>query len=158
MQKPFGEGVAALAVGGELDFVDAKKFNRPVERHRFNRADEITRMGRQNFFFAGDERDLAGPFDADHTFIDFARQQPERQADHARRVPHHPLDGEMGFARVGRPEHRCDAGGTGLVSEGVNVHLLVGHIRGNCGARQVVSDLLSALSRWGRGSAARRGE
>ena len=122
MQQPFGERVAALAVGGELNFVDAEKFHRPVERHGLDRADEIARMGRQNLFFTRDERNLARPFDFHHALIDFARQQPQRQADHARRVAHHPLNREMGFARIGRPQHRSQAGRAGLVFEGVNVH------------------------------------
>ena len=44
--------------------------------------------------------------------VDLARQQPQRQADHAGRVSQHALDGEMGLAGVGRAEHGSDAGAT----------------------------------------------
>ena len=44
-----------------------------------------------------------------HLVVDLAREQPQRQPDHARGMRQHPLDGEVGLAGVGRPEHRGDA-------------------------------------------------
>ena len=40
--------------------------------------------------------------------IDLARQQAQRQADHAGLVGQHPLDGEMGLAGVGGAEDGGD--------------------------------------------------
>ena len=78
-----GEDVAALGVGAELDFVDGEKFDLAVERHRLDRADEIARPERHDLFFAGDQRDLGRAPGLDHAIVDFARKQPQRQADHA---------------------------------------------------------------------------
>jgi hypothetical protein len=40
--------------------------------------------------------------------INLARQQPQGQADHARRMAQHALDGEMGLTGIGRAEHGGD--------------------------------------------------
>ena len=61
MQQPVGEDVAALGVGAELDFVDREKLDLAVERHRLDRADEILRIGGDDLFLAGDERDAPRP-------------------------------------------------------------------------------------------------
>ena len=43
-----------------------------------------------------------------HAVIDFPGKQPQRQADHARALRQHALDGEMGLASIGRAENgRC---------------------------------------------------
>ena len=57
MQQPVGEDVAALGIGGELDLVDREEGDRPVERHRFDGADEIARLGRDDLLLAGDQGD-----------------------------------------------------------------------------------------------------
>ena len=105
-QQAIGEGVAAFPVGGELDFVDGQKFNRPVERHRLDGADEIAGCGRQYLFFAGDQSHMAGALHPGHAVIDLARQQTQGQTDHACLMRHHPFDGEMGLAGVCRAQHR----------------------------------------------------
>ena len=61
VQKAVGEDVAALGVGAELDFVDRQEFDLAVERHRLDRADEILRIGGDDLFLAGDQRDAAFP-------------------------------------------------------------------------------------------------
>ena len=106
MQKPVGEDMAALGVGAELDFVDREELDLAVERHRFDRADEISRIGGDDLFLAGDERDLRRSPRLDDPVVDFARQQPQRQPDHPRGMGQHALDREMGLAGVGRAEDR----------------------------------------------------
>ena len=41
--------------------------------------------------------------------VDLAREQPQRQPDHAGGMRQHPLDGEMGLAGIGRAENGGDA-------------------------------------------------
>ena len=55
---------------------------------------------------AGDQGDRAGALELDDPVVVLARQQPQREADHARAVAEHPLDGEVGLAGVGGPEDR----------------------------------------------------
>ena len=109
MQQPGGEDMAALGIGAELDFVDREELDRPVERHRFDGADEIGRVRRQDLFFAGDQRDGARAAQLDDPVVILARQQAQRKPDHAAPVIEHPLDGEMGLAGIGRPENRDEA-------------------------------------------------
>ena len=48
-----------------------------------------------------------------HAVIDLARQQPQRQADHAGAMGQHALDGEMGLAGIGGAENGGQGGGQG---------------------------------------------
>ena len=50
------------------------------------------------------------PTRSTHLVVDLARQQPQRQPDHAGRMRQHALDGEMGLAGIGRAQHGRDAG------------------------------------------------
>ena len=52
------------------------------------------------------ERDLLGADPVDALVVDLAREQPQRQPDHAGRMRQHALDGEMGLAGVGRARAR----------------------------------------------------
>ena len=56
---------------------------------------------------------LSGADAVDHLVVDLARQQAQRQADHAGGMRQHALDGEMGLAGIGGPEHGGDAGAAG---------------------------------------------
>ena len=105
MQEPMGEQVAALRIGAKLDLVDREKFDLAVERHRLDRADEIARPERNDLFFAGDQRDLGRAPRLDHPIVNFARQQPQRQADHARGMSQHALDRQMRLARIRRAQN-----------------------------------------------------
>ena len=58
VQQPVGEDVAALGIGAELDLVHREEFDRPVERHRLDGADEIGGVGRDDLLLAGDQRDV----------------------------------------------------------------------------------------------------
>jgi hypothetical protein len=106
VQQPRSEDVAALGVGAQLDLVDGEKIDRPVKRHRLDGADEIGRIGRQDLFFAGDQRHRAGAPQFDDPVVILARQQPQRKPDHPALVAEHALDREMGLAGVGRPKDR----------------------------------------------------
>ena len=109
MEQPLGEHVAALAVGGELDLVDGDEVRLELERHGLHGADIEARGRGLDLLFAGDQRDLAGGHAGGDLVVDLPRQQPERQPDDADIVSQHALDGEVGLAGIGRPEHRGDA-------------------------------------------------
>ena len=106
VQQAGGKDVAALRIGAELDLVDREEIDRPVERHRFDGAHEIGRVGRQDLFFAGDQRHRAGAPQPDDAVIVLARQQAQRKPDHPALMAEHALDREMGLAGIGRPEDR----------------------------------------------------
>ena len=121
VEQTIGEDMAAIEIGGELNLVDGDEINGKVARHRLDRADPEARPFRLDLLLAGDERDGVGPDLVDHALIDLARQQAQRQADHAGGMRDHPLDREMGLAGIGRSEHCRDAAsaerrrkGTGL--------------------------------------------
>ncbi len=56
--RRLGEDMAALGVGGHLDFIDGQELDLAVERHRLDRADEPAREGRQNALLARDQGDV----------------------------------------------------------------------------------------------------
>ena len=93
----------ALRIRAKLNLVHRKKGRAQIERHRFDRADKIARLGRHDLLFAGDQRGGLLAFDAYDPVINLAREQAQRQSDHAGAVREHPLDREMGLACVGGP-------------------------------------------------------
>ncbi len=112
-----GEDVAALGVDAELGLVDRREreligeraFGWTVvppgpNRHRFRRAEDVARVGRDDPLLAGQQRDLLLALQGDHPLVDLAREQAQREADHARGMGAHPFDGEIGLAGVGRTE------------------------------------------------------
>ena len=113
VQHAIGEDMTALEVGGELDLVDGEESNIEIARHRLDGGDPEARIGRLDLLFAGDQRHRLGADPLDRPVIDFARQQPQRQADQAGRMRQHPLDREMRLAGIGRAQHGGDAGTTG---------------------------------------------
>ncbi len=110
MQDAIGENMPAFQIGRDLDFIDREKRHVEIPRHRFDRGDPEPRFRRLYLFFAGNERDGIGARAIDDLVVDLARQQTQRQADHARGMREHPLDRKMGLAGVGGPEHRGDTG------------------------------------------------
>ena len=102
--------MAALGIDAELRLVDRGEGEIAVaaDRHRFGGGQEILRAVGEDSLLPGDERDLAGALDRDDAVIDLAREQPQREADHARRMGAHPLDRQVGLAGVGRAEDRPD--------------------------------------------------
>ena len=109
-QHPIGEDVAALGVDAELGLVDRGEGEVALELavvmavaarhgHAFGGAEEIARLGRDDPLLAGQQRDLLFALHRDDAVVDLAREQPEREADDARRVAAHPLDREDGSCR-----------------------------------------------------------
>ena len=110
VQQPVGEDVAALGIGASWISSTARN-DTAVERHGFDGADEIARAGRGDLLLAGDQRHLRGALDLHDAVVVLARQQAQREADHARCVAEHALDGEMGLAGVGGTEDGGQAAG-----------------------------------------------
>ena len=98
--------MAALGIGGELDFVDGEEVDVDVARHGLDRGHPVARALRLDLLLAGDQRHLVGADTRADLVVDLARQQAQRQADHAGLVTEHALDGEVGLAGIGRPENR----------------------------------------------------
>ena len=86
VQQPVGEDMAAVGVGAKLDLVHRQELGVPVERHRLHRAGEPARLGRDDLFLPGDQRDVAGALARHHAVVVLARQQAQREADDARGV------------------------------------------------------------------------
>ena len=101
--------MAPVEIGGQLHLVDRDEIDVDVARHRLDRRDPVARRIRLDLLLAGHQRDIFGADPLDDAVVDFARQQPQRQADHAVREGQHPLNGVMRLARVGRPQHRTHA-------------------------------------------------
>ncbi len=83
VEQPVGEDMAALRIGAQLDLVHRQELDLAVQGHGLDGADEILRPGRDDLLFAGDQGHDAGAAGLDDAVIDFAGQQPQRQADHA---------------------------------------------------------------------------
>ena len=64
-----------------------------------------------DLLLAGDQRDVADAFLRDHAIVVLAREQPQRETDHAARVSEHALHRQVRLAGIGRPEHRFDPRG-----------------------------------------------
>ena len=111
VQQAVGEGVSAVEVGGELDLVDGDEGEVEVARHRLDGADPVSGRARLDLLLAGDQRHGVDTDLVDDAIVDLARQQTQRQADHAGTVCQHALDGVMRLAGVGRPQHQRDTGG-----------------------------------------------
>ena len=95
--------VEAMPLNREVEFL-------AVQRHGLHGADEILGPGRDDLLLAGDQRHRAGPPRLGDAVVDLPRQQPQRQADHPRGMAQHALDGEVGLARIGGPEHGLQLG------------------------------------------------
>ncbi len=92
MQDAVGEDVPALEIGGDLDFIHREERDVEVARHRFHSGDPEARRLRLDLLLARDQGDGIDARAIDHLVVDLARQQPQRQADHARGMRQHPLD------------------------------------------------------------------
>jgi hypothetical protein len=108
VQNPVGKDVAALEIGAELNFINGEEWHFNVWRHGFNGCHPKARGCRDDFFFAGDEGHSVIANFQPNAIIDFAGQQPERQADHAAAMGEHALHGQMGFASIGGAQHGGD--------------------------------------------------
>ncbi len=116
VQQPVGKDMAALRIGAKLDLIDGQKIRADIGGHRFDRADPIGRAVGHDPFLARDQRHDGRATDRDDAIIDLARQQPQRQADHACAVGQHPFNGVVGFAGIRRSENRGDRAVWGHIS------------------------------------------
>src|SRR5207237_9343908 len=119
-EHPVGEDVAARGIHAELRLVDGGEGEVAAQvlivvmladaayGHALSSAEEIARLRRDDALLAGEERDLLLALHRDDAAVDLAGEQAERETDDARAVAAHPLDGEVGLARVGRPEDGPD--------------------------------------------------
>ena len=96
------ENMSAVIVFGELNFINRQKLDRNVGRHGFYCADPIARFVGDDPLFACHQSDGAVPFCGYDTVIDFAREQAQRQSDHAGCVAHHTLQRIMRLPGIGR--------------------------------------------------------
>jgi hypothetical protein len=109
VQHAIGEDVSALEIGGELHLVDGNEGGVEVPWHGLDGRDPEARIGRLDLFFPGDQRDRLCTDALRHLAIDFARQQPQGQTDHAGRMRQHAFDREVRLAGIGWAEHRRHA-------------------------------------------------
>lgn len=109
VEDAVGEDVAAFEIAGDLDLVDGEEGDVEIPRHRLDGGDPVARVLRLDLLLAGDQRNALDARTSGDLVVDLAREQAQRQPDHPRGMRQHPLDGEMGLAGVGRPEHRSDA-------------------------------------------------
>ena len=113
IEHAVGEDMAAFEIGAELHLIDGEERDVEIARHRLDGRHPVTRMRRLDLLLAGDQRDCLGAYAGRNLVVDLARQQPQRQPDDAGGMAEHALDGEMGLAGIGRPEHGGDAGAAG---------------------------------------------
>ncbi len=109
VQQSLRKDVAPLRVGDQLDLVHRQEVDRPLQRHGLDRTDEEGGSRRDDLLLASDQGDAGRPAPLDDPLIDLARQQPQRQADHARAMAQHPLHRQVGLASVGGAQDRRDA-------------------------------------------------
>ena len=109
MHDAVGEDMAAFQISSELNFVDGNKGSLRLARHRLDRADGKTGARRRDLLFTSDQGDGGRTHLLDHPGIDLARQKPQRQPDDTAAMGHHPFDGVVGLAGIGRAEHRGHA-------------------------------------------------
>ena len=106
MQQAVGEYMPALAVCAQLRLVDPDKRQMRRKRHRFHRAQLPARIWGLDPLLAGDQRHILAALDRDDPFINLARKQPQRKADHAGRMRAQPFDRQVRLAGIGRAQHR----------------------------------------------------
>ena len=102
MQQAVSEHMTTLWVGAQLNLIHRQKIDAHPIGHRLDRADPILGAVRHNAFFARDQRHHRRPPRPHDPVIDFAREQAQRQADHAGAVAQHPFNRVMGFSGIGR--------------------------------------------------------
>jgi len=105
--------VATLEIGAELNLVDRQERHVEVTRHGFDGRNPEARFRRLDLLLAGNQRHRVRADAIGHLVVDLARQQTQRQPDHAARMRQHPLDREVGLAGVGGAQNGGDAGAAG---------------------------------------------
>ena len=106
MQQPVGKDMAAIKITRQLDFIDGNEINIDIAWHGLDRAHPVARAFRLDFLLARNKRNLVGANASHDLVVDFAGQQPQRQADHPRLMAQHALDGQMRLAGICRAQNR----------------------------------------------------
>ena len=75
MQEPVGEDVAALEIGGELNFIDGEEGDVDIGGHRLDSADPEARLCRNDFFLAGHQGNLVIADAQAHAVVNFTGEQ-----------------------------------------------------------------------------------
>ena len=144
IEQAVGEDMAPVEIGRELNFIHRDESKVEIARHCLDGRNPIARRGRFDFLFARDERDRVGARPFHRAVVDLAREQPQRQANHATGMGQHPLDRVMGFAGIGRPKQDRDAPGAlprkRCGGRKWNVHGLTGAQGGSEAAREGSAD------------------
>ena len=110
VEQAVGEDVTALAIARELDLVDREEVDRRWSTGIASTVQtQYAARGGTRFSSPVTSATRASPTRADDPVVDLAREQAQRQADHAASVLEHPLDRAVGLAGVGGPEDRGDA-------------------------------------------------
>ena len=101
IKHAIGEDVTALEIGAQLDLIDRQECDIEIARHRFDCANPESWVRRLDLLLAGDQSDRVLADAVGDLVVDLAREQTQRQPDHAAGMRQHALDGEMGLAGVG---------------------------------------------------------
>ncbi len=108
VQDALREDVAALAVRGELYLVHRQEVHPAIHRHGLDRAEEVAGMAREDPLLAGYQGHRLRAQEGRDAVIVLPGQQAQGEADHPRAMGEHPLEGEVGLARVGGAEQGGD--------------------------------------------------
>ena len=92
----------------ELDLIDGQERHLEIGWHGLDGCHPIAGVGGDDLLLAGDEGNGMVARSQSHPVIDFTRQQPERQADHAAAVGQHAFYGEMGLSGIGGTQDCSD--------------------------------------------------
>ena len=113
MQHALCKNMAALKISAKLHFIKGEERYFNIWWHRLHGADPKAGSGRHDFFLAGDQGHLLIPGAQAHPVINFARQQPQRQADHAFAMSQHTLNSVVGFTSIGGAQNGSDGAKAG---------------------------------------------
>src|SRR4051794_25318931 len=105
MENPVGKDVAALEIGGELDFVDRQEPDIDIGGHGLDRAHPEPWLGGNDLLLACHEGGRMVARLEPHPIVNLARQEPQGEADHTAALGEHALDGEVRLASIGRAEN-----------------------------------------------------
>jgi hypothetical protein len=91
-------------------WISAGKVRLAIDQHRLDSTHPVARGARNALFLAGDQGNRRLTELGGDAIVDFPREQPQRQSDHAAVVLQHALHGPVRLARVGGAEQRRDGG------------------------------------------------
>ena len=105
MQNTLGENMPAFWVCTKLRLIHGDKGIIAINRHAFHSGQHPACALWHNALFTGNKRNLFWPFNGANPVINLPRQQAQRKADKAGTVRTKPLNSQMRFAGIGRPQY-----------------------------------------------------